>query len=103
MLLGAEVLFCPFFVASRGLMGGGWTRVTGLIGAVGCVAAVALYLVLVPLLGTVGACLASAIVYLGLSVATVVALDVRLRTRAADAPMDQTAPDDPSLDPSLTA
>ena len=83
LLLAAEVLFCPFFVASRGLVGGGWTRATGVIGGVGCVAAVAGYLVAVPTLGITGACIASAVTYLGLSIATVWALEVRLAERTA--------------------
>jgi O-antigen/teichoic acid export membrane protein len=89
LLLGAEVLFAPFFIAGRGLVGGGWTRETGLIGALGCVLAVALYLALVPPFGLVGACLASAAAYLALSVASVTVLGDRLRRRR---PIDQTAP-----------
>jgi len=84
LLLGAEVLFCPFFVASRGLVGGGWTRDTGVIGGVGCVAAVASYLALVPGLGVTGACIASAATYLGLSLATVGRLERRLAERARE-------------------
>jgi O-antigen/teichoic acid export membrane protein len=81
LLLGAEVLFAPFFIAGRGLVGGGWTSAAGAIGAVGCVFAVACYLALVPPFGLLGACLASAGAYLALSVATVLALRDRLRDR----------------------
>ena len=88
LLLGAEVLFAPFFIASRGLVGGGWTRATGLIGAGGSVLAVISYLALVPPFGLVGACVASAASYLVLSVVSVTVLRDRLRHRA---PIDQTA------------
>ena len=100
LLLGAEVLFAPYFIAARGLVGGGWTRATGVIGAAGCVLAVVSYLVLVPPFGLLGACLASAGCYLALSLATVVVLGHRLRDRP---PVDQTAdradPADPVVAP----
>jgi O-antigen/teichoic acid export membrane protein len=88
LLLGAEVLFAPFFIAGRGLVGGGWTKATGVIGAVGCVFAIAAYLAFVPPWGLLGACLASAAAYLALSVASVTTLHDRLRDRA---PVDETA------------
>jgi hypothetical protein len=67
------------------------------IGAVGCVFAVACYLTLVPPFGLAGACLASAIAYLALSVVSVLTLSDRLRHRE---PVDQTAPHaDPAVAP----
>jgi O-antigen/teichoic acid export membrane protein len=97
LLLGAEVLFAPFFIAGRGLVGGGWTKATGIIGALGSVFAVLAYLALVPPFGLLGACLASAIAYLALSVVSVATLSDRLRNRR---PVDQTAAHaDPAVAP----
>jgi O-antigen/teichoic acid export membrane protein len=98
LLLAAELLFSPFFVASRGLMGGGWMRIAGLIGFAGCAAAVATYFVAVPPLGIVGACVASALTYLALSIATVVALSTRLQRRASERPVERTIGVDPVVD-----
>jgi O-antigen/teichoic acid export membrane protein len=50
-----------------------------MIGALGCVLAVASYFALVPPFGIIGACLASVCAYAALSVATVMTLRARLR------------------------
>jgi O-antigen/teichoic acid export membrane protein len=80
LLLVAEVLFTPFTVAAKGLVGGGWTRVIGLIGGVGGLLAVISYCALTPFWKTWGACLATCTTYLALSLWTVTALR-RLLTR----------------------
>jgi O-antigen/teichoic acid export membrane protein len=93
LLVGAEVLFAPFFVASRGLVGGGWNRITGVIGAAGCVVGVISYFALVPSLGIVGACVGSAATYAGLSLATSLTLSRRLAGRQLVDAVRHTEPD----------
>jgi acetyltransferase-like isoleucine patch superfamily enzyme len=67
LLLVAEILFTPFTVAAKGLVGGGWTRTVGLVGSAGGGLAIISYGALTPLWGVWGACLATCATYLVLS------------------------------------
>lgn len=82
-LLVAEVCLAPYWVASRALLGGGWTRATGAVGAVSAAGALLLHGLAVPRWGMAGAAAACVLLYAGLSSATVVLLRRRLRRRAA--------------------
>ncbi len=68
LLLAAEVCFVPYGLATRGLIGGGWTGAAGRLGGAGGLAAVALFAIAVPLWTMVGAGVASLVLYLALSV-----------------------------------
>jgi O-antigen/teichoic acid export membrane protein len=67
VMLVAELAFAPFAVASRGLLGGGHTRMAGTIGVVGGLVAVLLFIVLIPVWGTYGAAASCLTVYGGMS------------------------------------
>jgi O-antigen/teichoic acid export membrane protein len=84
VLLLAEILFAPFAVASRGLLGGGWMGAAGLLGLAGSVAAIVLFGIAIPLWGPYGAALACALVYGGLSAAAVILLRRRLAPARPD-------------------
>jgi O-antigen/teichoic acid export membrane protein len=78
LLLVAEFLYSPAEVAARGLIGGGWTWMVGVIGCVGSVLAVSAYCLLIPRWEIWGAVVASCGTYLVLSVVAVTALRRRL-------------------------
>lgn len=86
VLLVAEVVFAPFAVASRGLLGGGWMGTVGALGLLGSLTAVALYTVAIPAWGVYGAAGASVVVYAGLATTSWLLLAARLRRRAATMP-----------------
>jgi O-antigen/teichoic acid export membrane protein len=67
ILVAAEVCFAPFVVASRGLIGGGWTTAAGVLGAAGAAGAIGVYGVTGSLGGAVGVAVGSAVLYAGLS------------------------------------
>ncbi|MEV6875317.1 hypothetical protein [Amycolatopsis sp. NPDC051128] len=79
LLALAEVCFAPFSVASRGLVGGGWTGAAGAVGIVGSVVAIAVYALMAVLAGPAGVAIGSALVYTGLSAAACVLLRTRVR------------------------
>ncbi|RAO36758.1 hypothetical protein ONO23_01815 [Micromonospora noduli] len=87
VLLLGELLFAPFAVASRGLLGGGWVGCAGLVGASGTVAALLLYSVTAPIWGAAGAAWSSALLYGGLSVASMTVLRSRLIWQRRQAPL----------------
>ncbi|MFW3170392.1 lipopolysaccharide biosynthesis protein [Geodermatophilus sp. CPCC 206100] len=80
VLLVAEVCFVPYALASRGLLGGGWTGTAGSLGMAGAICAVACYAVATRTGGAAGAAVASLLVYGGLSAASWALLRRRLRT-----------------------
>ncbi|GAA2704219.1 lipopolysaccharide biosynthesis protein [Micromonospora olivasterospora] len=86
VLLLAELLFAPFAVASRALLGGGWMGSAGLVGAAGAVAALLLFGSAAWQWGAYGAAWASVLLYGGLSTASTIVLRRRLRSRAAARP-----------------
>jgi hypothetical protein len=81
-LIVAEVCFAPFFVASRGLVGGGWTAAAGAVGTVGGLTSIGIYLATASAFAAEGMAIASLVVYAGLSVTTYVLLSARLKPRA---------------------
>jgi O-antigen/teichoic acid export membrane protein len=83
ILLVAEILFAPYAVASRGLLGGGWTRTAGMLGLVSAACAAVSYAVASHLAGAVGAAFASVGVYAILSAASW----ILLRRRFASSPL----------------
>ncbi|GAB3141669.1 hypothetical protein GCM10027290_14790 [Micromonospora sonneratiae] len=89
VLLAAEIVFAPYAVASRGLLGGGWMGTAGALGLLGSVAAAASYALAIPMWGAYGAALASVTVYGGLSVASWVLLRQRLTRATAQATPDE--------------
>ncbi|MEV4756630.1 hypothetical protein AB0J86_16155 [Micromonospora sp. NPDC049559] len=89
ILLLAEILFAPYAVASRGILGGGWMGTAGSIGLLGGIGAIALYGVAVPLWGMYGTAAASALCYAGLSLATC----LLLRRHLTSLPLPQADPD----------
>lgn len=68
LMLLAELLFTPFTVAAKGLVGGGWTGTVGLIGCLGSAVAIGAFLALARPFGVWGACAASCLTYTTLSV-----------------------------------
>ena len=81
VLAVAEVCLAPYSVASRGLLGGGWTTAAGVLGACGSVLAVAVYAVSARAAGALGVALGSVLVYGGLSLAAGELLRRRVHTR----------------------
>ncbi|MFG3707780.1 lipopolysaccharide biosynthesis protein [Micromonospora sp. NPDC047670] len=81
VLLVAELLFAPFAVASRGLLGGGWMGTAGRVGAAGMGAAVLLFVLAAREWGAYGAAWASVLLYAGLSGAAVILLRRRVAAR----------------------
>lgn len=79
LLALAEVCLAPFSVASRGLVGGGWTGVAGAVGIVGAVVALAVYALTAASAGPVGVAVGSVLVYAGLSAAAGALLRTRVR------------------------
>jgi O-antigen/teichoic acid export membrane protein len=71
VLVVAEACFAPYAVASRGLIGGGRTRVAGALGLTAAVAAVGCYLVGAHLGGGTGLAVGCVLLYSGLSAAAV--------------------------------
>jgi O-antigen/teichoic acid export membrane protein len=84
MLALAEVCLAPFSVASRGLLGGGWTGAAGAVGVVGSVVAVAVYALTAMSAGPAGVAVGSALVYAGLSMAACTLLRTRLQPAALE-------------------
>jgi O-antigen/teichoic acid export membrane protein len=68
ILLVAELCFAPYAVASRGLLGGGWTRSAALLGASSSVLAVSCYAVAAELASALGVAVASCVVYGSMSI-----------------------------------
>lgn len=79
LLVLAELCFVPFFVTSRGLVGGGWTTAAGVLGTVGGFVAIVAYVVAAGAFGAVGTAIASVAVYAGLSIGSSVLLRTRLK------------------------
>ncbi|MET0234181.1 MAG: oligosaccharide flippase family protein [Kibdelosporangium sp.] len=69
VLVVAEVCFAPYAVASRGLLGGGWTRTVGGLGLLAGVAAIGCYLLGARMGGSVGLATSCVVLYGGLSAA----------------------------------
>jgi O-antigen/teichoic acid export membrane protein len=80
VLLVAEVCFAPYALASRGLLGGGWTVAAGSLGMAGAALGVAGYAVATNVAGAAGAAIASVVVYSTLSAAAWACLRNRLAT-----------------------
>ncbi|HEX5407897.1 MAG TPA: oligosaccharide flippase family protein [Pseudonocardiaceae bacterium] len=68
LLAVAEVGFAPYAVASRGLLGGGWTRAAGALGVCGGLGGVAVYVVAARIGGAMGTAVGSGLVYASLSI-----------------------------------
>ena len=83
ILVAAEVCFAPFVVASRGLIGGGWTTAAGVLGLAGAAGAIGVYGVTGSLGGAVGVAVGSVVLYAALS--TVAWTLLRRRVSAAGA------------------
>ncbi|MFI6068873.1 lipopolysaccharide biosynthesis protein [Micromonospora sp. NPDC051227] len=81
VLLVAELLFAPFAVASRGLLGGGWMGAAGVVGAAGMGSAVVLFLAGARERGAYGTAWASVLLYAGLSAAALILLRRRVAAR----------------------
>ena len=75
----AEICLAPYSVASRGLLGGGWTGVAGTLGVTSSLGALVVYLASAEWAGVYGLAAGSVLVYLGLSIATAGLLRRRLR------------------------
>ena len=86
VLVVAELCFVPFFVTSRGLVGGGWTTAAGVLGAVGGLFSIGAYVVATGAFAAMGAAAASIVVYAGLSLASALLLRTRLASRSAPGP-----------------
>ncbi|TNC21874.1 lipopolysaccharide biosynthesis protein [Amycolatopsis alkalitolerans] len=80
VLVFAEICLAPYSVASRGLLGGGWTTAAGVLGVAGSGAALAVYPVSANWAGALGVAAGSVLVYAGLSAASGTALRRRMRT-----------------------
>jgi len=87
VLLVAEVCFTPYALASRGLLGGGWTVTAGTLGMAGAALGVGCYTVAANVGGATGAAVGSIVVYGGLSAASWALL--RRRLRPAPLPPDR--------------
>ncbi|WP_157984990.1 lipopolysaccharide biosynthesis protein [Lentzea terrae] len=85
VLVAAEVCFAPFVVASRGLIGGGWTTAAGVLGATGAAGAIGVYGVTGSLGGAIGVAVGSVVLYGALSTAAW----TMLRRRVSAAGVDQ--------------
>ena len=70
LLILAETCFAPYAVASRGLIGGGWTRTAGILGIGASIIAVVTYLIGSGLWGVIGLAVGSIAVYAALSLAS---------------------------------
>lgn len=81
VLAAAEVCLAPYAVASRGLLGGGWTRAAGALGIGGGLAAIAVYGFSAAAAGAAGVAAGSLVVYAGLSAASVGLLRRRVFAR----------------------
>jgi O-antigen/teichoic acid export membrane protein len=84
VLVAAEVCFAPFVVASRGLVGGGWTTAAGVLGAAGAAGAIGVYGVTGSLGGAIGVATGSVVLYGGLSAAAWTLLRRRLSVAGLD-------------------
>jgi len=71
LFIVAEVCFAPYAIASRGLLGGGWTRAAGVFGAIAVVVAITCYVVGADLGGSTGLAIGCAVLYGLLSAAAV--------------------------------
>ena len=67
VLVAAEVCFAPYAVASRGLLGGGWTKTACALGIGGSIGAVACYVVGASVGGAMGVAAGCVIIYSTLS------------------------------------
>ncbi|MET0133935.1 MAG: hypothetical protein ABW215_10130 [Kibdelosporangium sp.] len=72
VLVVAEVCFAPYAVASRGLLGGGWTRTVGALGVLAGAAAIGCYLVGARMGGSAGLATSCVVLYSCLSAAALV-------------------------------
>jgi acetyltransferase-like isoleucine patch superfamily enzyme/O-antigen/teichoic acid export membrane protein len=68
VLLGAEILFAPYLVAARGLLGRGWIKTAGALGLGGSGASLACYVLSARAGGAMGLAVGSGLLYLALSV-----------------------------------
>jgi acetyltransferase-like isoleucine patch superfamily enzyme/O-antigen/teichoic acid export membrane protein len=80
VLLIAEIMFAPYLVASRGLLGRGWIRTAGTLGLAGSGVSLACYVAFAKADGAMGLAFGSGLLYLGLSVSSI----VLFRRRSAD-------------------
>ncbi|MTD58030.1 lipopolysaccharide biosynthesis protein [Amycolatopsis pithecellobii] len=80
ILAGAELCLAPYSVASRGLLGGGWTGAAGTLGIAGSAVALAVYAISADWAGALGVAIGSVLVYAGLSVGSTGILRRRVRT-----------------------
>jgi O-antigen/teichoic acid export membrane protein len=86
VLVAAEMCFAPFVVASRGLIGGGWTTAAGVIGAAGAAGAIGVYGVAGSLGGAVGVAVGSVVLYAALSTVAWTLLRRRVSAAGAEQP-----------------
>ncbi|NGY58052.1 hypothetical protein G7043_03795 [Lentzea sp. NEAU-D13] len=84
VLVAAEVCFAPFVVASRGLIGGGWTTAAGVLGATGAGGAIGVYGVTGSLSGAIGVAVGSVVLYAGLSIVAWTLLRRRVSAAAVE-------------------
>lgn len=70
VLVVAELCFAPYAVASRGLLGGGWSKTAGALGGCGAIGAITCYCVSGSLAGAAGVAAGSVVVYGALSIAS---------------------------------
>jgi acetyltransferase-like isoleucine patch superfamily enzyme/O-antigen/teichoic acid export membrane protein len=80
VLLVAEIMFAPYLVASRGLLGRGWIRTAGLLGLASSGVSLVGYVAFAKADGAMGLAIGSGLLYLGLSVSSI----VLFRRRCAD-------------------
>jgi len=85
VLLGAEILFAPYLVAARGLLGRGWISTAGRLGLAGSGASLACYVVSARAGGAMGLAVGSGLLYFALSVVS----SVLFRTRSARDEVDE--------------
>jgi len=82
VLLAAEILFAPYLVAARGLLGRGWIRTAGTLGLASSGVSLAVYAISAKADGAMGLALGSGVLYLGLSVVSI----ALFRSRSASDP-----------------
>jgi O-antigen/teichoic acid export membrane protein len=86
VLVAAEVCFAPFVVASRGLIGGGWTTAAGVLGAAGAIGAIGVYGVTGSLGGAIGVAVGSVVLYAAMSTVAWTLLRRRVSAAGAEQP-----------------
>lgn len=89
VLLVAEVVFAPYAIASRGLLGGGWMGTAGALGLIGGIVTITLFGITIPIWGSYGAAATCVAAYAGMSVAAAVLLRQRLKRLNAQLPSVQ--------------